>query len=352
MPFSRPLLGDLITRVQADIQSRLPGTEPALRNSLTGILARAQAGSAHGLYGALAWLATNLLPNTQDPALLAEWAAIYNVPQLQAVVAGGQVAFAGAGSVPAGTLLSGPGNLQYTVTSAITVPGSGAVTAVVAGSAGNLAAGITLTLVTPIAGVTSNAIVGSAGITGGADIETISAWSARLLQRIQNPPQGGSATDYTAWARAAHPAITNVWVLPTTPQPGQVTVYVMAYGETANGIPDAGTLSTATTYISSVQPVAAQVFVVAPTPKTINLTVQLSPNTPAVQAAVKASLADLFQREAVPSTTIPLSHLDEAIAESAGEYDHVIVGLTQADLTPDTGYILLLGVVTFEDMPA
>lgn len=351
MAFSRPQLAALIARIQADIQSRLPGTEPALRNSLVGIIARMEAGATHELYGALAWLAANLLPDTTDADILARWATIYNVPRLAPVAAIGSITFTGAGTVPTGALLSGVNGQQYSVDADILVPGSGTVTAVTAGSAGNLPAGSTLTLVSPVAGVASAATIDAAGITGGADIEATSAWSARLLQRIQQPPQGGSLSDYEAWAREAHPAITNVWVFPTTPQPGQVTVYVMTYGATATGIPDAGTLSTVDAYIQAQRPAAARVFVFAPTPKTVNLTVQLSPNTAAVQQAAQAELAELFQREAAPGSAIPLSHLNESISQAQDEYDHAIVGLTQADLTPDTGEILLLGAITWQALP-
>ena len=62
MPFVRPDLQTLIERAQADIQSRLPGTQPQLRRSLTGVIARMEAGVAHGLYGYLDWLALQLMP--------------------------------------------------------------------------------------------------------------------------------------------------------------------------------------------------------------------------------------------------------------------------------------------------
>jgi uncharacterized phage protein gp47/JayE len=329
----------------------LPGTEPALRNALIGVLARAQAGSAHGLYGALAWLAVDLLPDTTDPDMLAAWATIYNVPQLQAVAATGSVTFTGAGTVLQDALLSGPNGEQYSLDAATAVPGSGTVTAVTPGVDGNLAAGLTLTLVTPVAGVDNDAIIGAAGLTGGADIEEASAWSSRLLQRIQQPPQGGSMTDYEAWTRAAHAGITNVWVFPTTPQPGQVTIYFMTYGATTTGIPDAGTVTDVDDYVQAQRPIAAEVFVFAPIAKTVNLTVQLSPDSADVQTAVTAQLAEMFQREAAPGSAIPLSHLNEAISEADGEFDHAIVGLTQADLNPDTGEILLLGNVTYEALP-
>lgn len=351
MPFERPTLTTVDQRIQADLKSRLPGTEPQLAQSLLGILARMEAGSVHGLYGGLDWLSRNLLPTTQDAAILGEWATIYNVPRLRATPASGLVAFTGTGAVPKDTALTGPNGLTYHTTQAITAPNNATVEASQPGSTGNVAQGATLTLVSPLAGVDANAVVGADGLTGGADQEGVADWSSRLLQRIRNPPQGGSMSDYERWAREAHPAVTNVWVLPTTPQPGQVTLYLMAYGSTANGIPSQTVIDAVEAHIQTVRPVAAQVFVFAPAPDVVNITVQLAPFTNAVKQAVTDALEELFEREAAPGAAIPLSHIDEAVSAAVGEYDHQLTGLTQANLTPSSGRILLLGSLTLEAMP-
>ena len=66
MPFERPSLGKLIARAQADMSGRLPGTDPLLRRNLVAIIARMSAGTAHGLYGYLDWLALQLMPDTAE----------------------------------------------------------------------------------------------------------------------------------------------------------------------------------------------------------------------------------------------------------------------------------------------
>ena len=50
-------------------------------------------------------------------------------------------------------------------------------------------------------------------MTGGTDTETDEQLRARILQRIQNPPMGGSAADYVAWALAV-PGVTRAWAAP------------------------------------------------------------------------------------------------------------------------------------------
>src|SRR5690606_30685710 len=79
-------------------------------------------------------------------------------------------------------------------------------------SAGNVPAATQLRFMSPVAGIDSSVTVDAAGITGGAEAETDDALRARWLARLRLPPMGGRPSDYVAWARAAHPAVTRVWV--------------------------------------------------------------------------------------------------------------------------------------------
>ena len=79
MPFNRPPLDLLIARSAASMQSRLPGTDAVLRRSLSGIVARMSAGTEHGLYGYLDWLARQLMPDTAEEEHLERWASIWGV---------------------------------------------------------------------------------------------------------------------------------------------------------------------------------------------------------------------------------------------------------------------------------
>ena len=78
MPFSRPTLNELIDRVSTDIASRLPGASTTLlRRSLAGVLARAEAGAVHSLYGYLEFIARQALPDTAEEEYLLRWSSIW-----------------------------------------------------------------------------------------------------------------------------------------------------------------------------------------------------------------------------------------------------------------------------------
>ena len=354
MPYDRPALAELDEALRADIVSRLPGTDPLLRRSYLGALARGMAGGLHELYGFQQWIADQAFPDTAESPELLRWAAIWGVTPVPAAQAVGAILVAGTTGtvIPAGTLWrSGAEEPQdYETDAEFTIPAAGDgninVTAVVAGAAGNLAAGAILNLVNPIAGLTSQSNVSTA-IEGGADLEPDASVRARLLARIQDPPRGGTSEDYVFWSRSAHPDVTRAWGRPLAGGLGTVTVYFMTDDATANGIPTATVVDTVQDYIDDRRPVTADVTVAAPTVSPLNFTIDsLEPMTQAVQDAVEAELQDLIRRESEPGGTLLVSHIREAISTSAGETDHVLTSPT-ANVTVQATHITTYGQTTF-----
>jgi uncharacterized phage protein gp47/JayE len=92
------------------------------------------------------------------------------------------------------------------------------------------------------------------------------------------------------------------------------------------------------------RPVTADLYVVAPTPVTLNFNIQLTPNTASVKAAVEASLRDLLLREAAPGVTLLISHIREAISVAAGETDNVLISPTTNQVVCDQGRCRFLGL--------
>ena len=141
---------------------------------------------------------------------------------MDATQAEGAILVAGtAGTVvPAGTLWRSGNGIDYQTDVEFVMPaaetGNIDVTAVVAAAAGNAPVGVILNLVNPIAGLAGQANVSTA-LAGGADIESIASVRARLLSRIQNPPRGGTETDYEQWAESAHPDVTRAWTRARSP---------------------------------------------------------------------------------------------------------------------------------------
>jgi uncharacterized phage protein gp47/JayE len=155
---------------------------------------------------------------------------------------------------------------------------------------------------------------------------------------------GGAKSDYEAWALQVA-GVTRAWVYPLENGPGSVVVRFVRDND-ADLIPDAAEVSAVQHYIDDLRPVTANVSVQAPTAAPLNLTIQLTPNTAAVRAAVTAELADVVRREAMPGGTLLLSHLREAISVAAGEINNVLATPT-ADVTHAPGQMPVLGTITW-----
>ena len=285
MPFDRPGLAVLDERLAADIESRLPGTDPKLRRSLLGILARAVAGAHHELYGYLDWIARQAFPDTADAAELDRWSRIWGVQRLAATRA-------------AGTVWRAESGAEYETASEVTIADGGAL-------------------------------------------------RLRLLFRIQSPPRAGTADDYVMWARAAHPDVTRAWATPLASGLGTVTVHFMTDAATGDGVPTTTVVDAVQDDIDARRPVTAAVTVSAPTAVALDVTIgSLVPDTAAVRAAIQGEIKDLILRESAPGATILISHIREAISAAADETDHVLTSPT-ADVDHAAAEIAVEGTFTW-----
>lgn len=354
MPFARPSLEDLINRVATDIASRLPGMSYSLlRRSLAGALARAEAGAVHSLYGYLDFIAKQAIPDTAEDEYLLRWVAIW-LPngRKPATFASGtnavQVSGLTGSVVLDGTMFVRADGAQFKSVGDVTLSSTTAlvtVTAVTANALSNTGAGVSLTLFQPVDGINSAAIVVAPGITGGNDEETLAALKARLIRRIQQPPQGGSKADYETWALEV-PGVTRAWVKPLYLGAGTVAVFIANDNAVTAPIPDSGTVAAALAYIKEKAPVTADVYVFAPIAYPVNINAKLSPNNTSTQTSATAELKDLFFREAEPGGTIPLSKIREAISIASGVLDSQVVSPV-ANATAPAGSIPTLGTLTW-----
>ncbi|HSH72334.1 MAG TPA: baseplate J/gp47 family protein [Methylophilaceae bacterium] len=348
MPFSRPSLSNLITRIRAGILSRLTSEE--MRRSDADVYGRELAGASHELHAHLQFISQNVIYDTATAEYLDRWSSMYlTQPRKAAVVATGFVAFTGANGslIPAlSQIVSAAGDEYQTDVDATIVAGTAtaAITSLQPGAAGNALSGTVLSLSTPIAGVNSDVTVGIDGLSGGADQEDDGSLLARLLTRLQLPPQGGASFDYIAWALEV-PGVTRAWVYPQELGLGKVTVRFVRDND-ANLIPDAGEVTTVQDYIDYRRPVTAEVTVLAPTAVVQNFTIGVTPNTVAVKTAVEAELRDLLSRESIPGGTVLLSHIREAISIAAGENNYNMT-VPNADVARATGELTTMGAITW-----
>lgn len=355
MAFDRPTLSELIERAITDIETRLeqPDTpvDAQLRYAVLNILAKVHAGGVHGLYGYQVYLAKQVMPDTAESEYLRRWASIWLAqPAKPAVAAQGLAIFTGteATLIPSGTVVQRLDGVRFSTDADGTITGGSAtiaVTAEVAGVDGNTGGGTVLSLVTPIAGINSTATVEAAGITNGVDAETDDSILLRLLTRIRQAPHGGNVQDYVTWALEVA-GVTRAWCYPLYFGDGTVGVTFVLDDQVGSIIPDAAKVQEVQDYIDAVRPVTAAVTVFAPTAVPLDLTIALTPNTAAVQAAVQAELESLLRRAAEPGATILWSQLNEAISIAQGETDHVL-SVPAADVPHAADEIAVLGTITW-----
>lgn len=354
MPYNRQTPQQLLQSIKADIDALLDGADARLRRSPEDVLAKMMVMAVYDVYGYLNWIFKQIHPKTADQDVLENnHAALRRIARKQAAVAIGQVTFTGAaGSViPAGSTVQRGDRVEYTLdhdafiaTGQTTVTAS--VTAVIAGASGNGAAGIKMNLTTPIAGVQSSATVAVGGLYGGANIESDEELRKRVLQVWGQPPQGGADHDYERWALEVA-GVTRAWVYRAQQGYGTVSIIVVMDNKPDTIIPTEEETALVKNYIEPRRTASAKgLYVIAPTPVSIDFNIKLSPNTPAVQAAVRAELADFFRRESEPGMMLYRSRINEAISAAAGEFDHELVA-PAANIARGFGELSMLGDVTF-----
>lgn len=338
--FTRPTLAELITRISTDVESKLNGVNARLRRTVEYVLSRSMAGLTHGMYGHLAWVAEQILPDQAAERYLLRWADLFGITRLEGVKAGQPATASDAitvtgtgGTVPLGAIWVRPADGATFTTDAEVGPISGTdtvnVTATEVGASFNMTTGQTLTLETPITNISSDAVVGAGGITEGTDLETLEAVLARLLAILQKPVLGGAPGDHVIWALEV-PGVTRAWEFAGidgvgNPGIGKVSLTFVRDGDGSGAaiIPDAGEVTAVQDHVQAKSP--AEVITFAPTAVNYATTIQLEPNTSPVQAAVEAELADMLLRDAVPGQEVLNSRTNEAISAAEGETDHVLV---------------------------
>lgn len=370
MAFTRPTLTEIIERIKGDFKTGL-SLQTILKRSFLDVFAKAFGGASHTLHGHIEYGLTNkFFPDTGDDETVIRWGTLFNLPRNDATFAQLLVRFTGTtgGTLVAGTVLVRSDGLQYTLDAETIVPAAGTVDAQVTcsteGETGNMADLDELSLQSAVAGVDSTGVVQST-VTEGEDQETIEDYRTRVLERLQNPPSGGTVNDYIAYAKTVT-GVTRVWVLPNNLGQGTIgTTFVEDGNAPASIIPSAAKVQEVQEAVDELKPVTADHTCFAPIELEMDPVIALKPNTTAVQNAVIAELNDLLAREAQVRDAInpefvatgiqydgkiKLSQINEAISIAAGETDHVLTSPT-ADVQPSTGGLVTLGTPVFSTLP-
>jgi uncharacterized phage protein gp47/JayE len=360
MAYARPTLEELVERSVGDVSSRSRGSA-YIKRSMERVLATVQAGMAHGTHGHLEHLAKQITPLHCDEDMLAEWASLLTVPRNPATKATRFATFTGTDTteLPLDTALQAADGSGWTVITGGVVAG-GEVTVEIeaddAGADGNLDGGAQMSLVTPIAGIDTDGVIAEDdNETDGSDLEEVEDWRVRVVDEFRSPQSGGGPGDYEAWA-LANSGVTRAWELGNRMGVGTVTlVFVRDDDATIDPpedyvaddiVPSSGEITTVEDYIDARRPIDMRAFYVsAPVLAPVDMTIAISPNTAAVQKAVRAELIEFFRLEAELEEEMEQSLVDEAISLATGEDSHEITAITSLD--PGALGLLVLGDVTF-----
>jgi uncharacterized phage protein gp47/JayE len=290
----------------------------------------------------IAWWARQWMPDSaDDETMILRHASIWGVEPRPATKAVGSVTIEGvAGTVLAsGIVLTSTATNTYVTTSGGAIAAGGTVTvtadAVTAGSAGNLESGVQLS--TLVAYPEISKITVSTAFAGGADDETPEEVQVRYLQRIREPPMGGSAQDYGAWvgnvASVYAVKIVEDWI-------GRGSVGLVIALRNDDGTPRIPTeleLTAIGNYLGAqgsqtgVRPVTARVIPVAAELVEVPVSVRLRPDGALTRAAVQLAYdrfiatigdEDDMENESPIGATIEPSRISEAISAADGEYSH------------------------------
>lgn len=369
MAFTRPTLTQIIERVKTDIKNGL-GLTAILRRSFEEVIAKSIGGVAHTLHGHIAYAITKkFFPDTGDEETVVRWGTLYNLPRLEAQFAEIEIdvtATTGGSVVGGATVYVRSDGQEYTVKDSVAIAAgeteSVTIVANDSGSGPNMDIGDEVELQSAIAGIQSTATVTGTSVSG-SEQEELEAYRTRVLERLQDPPAGGTVTDYIAFAKTVV-GVTRVWVLPNFLGQGTVGLTFVRDDEDPI-IPDASEVEEVQEAVLALQPVPADLTTFIPNETQMNPSIQLKPNTSEVQAAVEAELKDMLSREAQVRDasdpdqvglgvqfdgTIALSLINEAISIAAGEEDHVLLS-PAADVQPQSGGLVTLGTITWSTLP-
>ena len=348
MSYSTPDIDTISIDVNAEIRSTMQ-REPTLPRSMLGVIAKALSGAVDGLYGKIDRVAKDIIYTTASQKALIRWAGIWELQLKAPTPAKAIVSFTGGdGTLPEGSILARKDGVQYELQLDVTLAdgtGLGEVVCLSAGAMTTLADGAVLTLMQPAPGFSTSATVTSFNLTPGADMEKPAELLVRLVDRIQETPQGGAGLDYERWALSVA-AVTRAWTIPGWNGPGTVGVLFMC-DDRDDPIPLAGDVANVQAAIDAERPVAATSYAVAPTPAPLDFAITLDPTSEALETAVQAQLANLVATECTPTGhTFPLTHIWAAVQAAIGAGTFTMTSPTEPMTTP-AGTITTMGTITW-----
>ena len=274
--------------------------------------------------------------------------AEYGIDRKAATKATGSVVFAGdVGSiVPAGSLIEVKSGSQFTTDADATVGQDGTaavkITAVTAGESGNVAAGAISNIPMSIPGISS--VTNAAATQDGFDAETDDELKSRYYVAVRTPATSGNKFHYYNWAMAQE-GVGACRVLPLWDGPG--TVKVMVVNSDMQTASDA-IIARVAAYIESVRPIGADVTVVSPTPKPVNITVDVAGTVDL--AAFRKAMNSYMSKSNLKMKYLSAAQVGEILMQqNISDYDNLLLnGGTRVKMSEDE--LLTIGEVTINEL--
>lgn len=222
-------------------------------------------------------------PLTAEGAALERWGALRGVTRRGATTARKaralEVRGTDASVVSAGaTLVERNTGLRVATTSTETITDGSAlvdVQTIDTGAAANLPAGAVLDLEAPPAGVNQAAKL-VLSLEGGLDAETDGAYRARIVNRLQLPPQGGNRNDYEQWALDVT-GVDAAFALPQRNGIGTVDLVALRAGTGTDRILTEAERQDVFAYVLERMPIGAAMRVLNVTTSAVSVEVHLVP---------------------------------------------------------------------------
>lgn len=357
MAYKAPKLSELIAKSHANIQSKLIGTKSMIKNSVLGAIVYCQAALAAGLYHFLEWIHQQSVPHLAEDEQFIRHAKECGIFRKSATIAKGVVrVFADQEVIIAkGTQLQRSDGTLYIVSedakgiNEISVK----IESVTAGINQNIKAGEYLSFIKPVLYVQNVAEVIT--VSGGSDIEPMSEMRERYIFFCQYPPLGGSQFDYIRWARD-NSGVSRAWCFPRI-RGGNTVGVAWVYDARDDIMPTSLEQTAVLQYIDRHRdpitnawvgsPAGAEVIYTPVILKPIDCEIKLYPDSAELRAAVKEALENAINSVAVPSGSVPRSHLTQAISNAAGEYDHRLLLPLDDEIKADELELLVLGEISW-----
>lgn len=333
--FEAPSLEDVKRFVENGFAKAFFGTSGGLRVSVLKVIAVVVAGAVYMPILLCKKIFKNAFVSTCEVSFLDVHGAKYSLPHKPACFAHGLVVISGDVStvVASGTRLREPvSGHEYELVGSATI-GSGRtvearVRATEIGNEFNLEAGVSLEfsegLPTGIDGAESMLINGGAKVA--IDLgdrteywgETAEEYRARLRQREQNQPQGGSDPDWWGWVMRFS-TVNNCWVTPNWPYSNSVTLFVNNTNN-AGGAVISSDIAEIQNYVGSDgrRPLTSRPVVVACGASTLSMTVVMNEMSDVIKSNVLDSLKN-YLRTFGPGKTVNISVLSDIVRSASGD---------------------------------